>query len=322
LASSKITGLGTAAALNTGTASGNIPLLDGTGKLSTAILPSIAINDTFAVATESAMLALTAQRGDIAIRSDLNKSYVLAVDAPETLANWKELLTPTDTVLSVAGRTGAIALTVTDVSGAAPLASPALTGTPTAPTASVAVSTTQLATTSFVHGAIALDRPYESTLTNIKVNGAQAVGTVNTVARGDHVHPTDTTRASLNSPVFTGTPTAPTVASPVNATDQIATTAFVKAVLEYARAYEDDPSEIKMNGVAHQGSSILVPRANHVHPTDTTRAPLASPVFTGTPAAPTATAGTATTQLATTAFVLSQGFLTAATIGNIDGGTF
>jgi hypothetical protein len=32
-------------------------------------------------------------------------------------------------------------------------------------------------------------------------------------------------------------------------------------------------------------------------------APLASPTFTGTPAAPTATAGTSTTQLATTAFV-------------------
>ena len=35
-------------------------------------------------------------------------------------------------------------------------------------------------------------------------------------------------------------------------------------------------------------------------------APLASPIFTGTPAAPTATAGTNTTQLATTAFVLAN----------------
>lgn len=36
---------------------------------------------------------------------------------------------------------------------------------------------------------------------------------------------------------------------------------------------------------------------------DTEKAPIASPTFTGTPAAPTATAGTNTTQLATTAFV-------------------
>jgi len=35
----------------------------------------------------------------------------------------------------------------------------------------------------------------------------------------------------------------------------------------------------------------------------TSKAPIASPTFTGTPAAPTATAGTSTTQLATTAFV-------------------
>jgi hypothetical protein len=38
-----------------------------------------------------------------------------------------------------------------------------------------------------------------------------------------------------------------------------------------------------------------------------TKADLASPTFTGTPTAPTAAAGTNTTQLATTAFVLSNG---------------
>lgn len=37
-------------------------------------------------------------------------------------------------------------------------------------------------------------------------------------------------------------------------------------------------------------------------------APLASPAFTGTPTAPTATAGTSTTQLATTAFVAATAF--------------
>jgi hypothetical protein len=53
-------------------------------------------------------------------------------------------------VTSVAGRTGAVTLAVADVSGAAPLASPALTGTPTAPTATAGTNTTQLATTAFV----------------------------------------------------------------------------------------------------------------------------------------------------------------------------
>jgi hypothetical protein len=36
--------------------------------------------------------------------------------------------------------------------------------------------------------------PYESVASNIKVNGTQSVGTRNTVVRGDHVHPTDTSR--------------------------------------------------------------------------------------------------------------------------------
>jgi hypothetical protein len=58
--------------------------------------------------------------------------------------------------------------------------------------------------------------------------------------------------------------------------------------------------------VAAVGTSTRYARADHVHPTDTSRAALASPTFTGTPAAPTAAADTNTTQVATTAFVLGQ----------------
>lgn len=74
----------------------------------TSKLPSLAITDTFEVATQSAMTNLTAQKGDIAIRTDLNKTFVLAAEPASTLGNWKELRTPTDAVLSVAGLTGAI----------------------------------------------------------------------------------------------------------------------------------------------------------------------------------------------------------------------
>lgn len=69
--------------------------------------------------------------------------------------------------------------------------------------------------------------------------------------------------APINSPNFTGVPTAPTPSSSDNS-NKIATTAFVKA----------------------QGY-----------------APLNSPAFTGVPTAPTAAPGTNTTQIATTAFV-------------------
>ena len=102
-------GLGSAAYLSTGTGSGNIPVLDSNGKLSESILPALAITDTFEADSQNAMLALSsAKKGDICIRSDLNKSYILAADGYSTLANWKELKTPTDAVLSVNGATGAV----------------------------------------------------------------------------------------------------------------------------------------------------------------------------------------------------------------------
>lgn len=50
------------------------------------------------------------------------------------------------------------------------------------------------------------------------------------------------------------------------------------------------------------------------------RAPLADPAFTGVPTAPTAAKDTNTTQVATTAFVVAQGYLNADSV--IDGGTF
>ena len=65
----------------------------------------------------------------------------------------------TANVTSVAGKTGAVTLANADVSGSAPLASPALTGTPTAPTAAVGTNTTQIATTAFVGAEIANDAP-------------------------------------------------------------------------------------------------------------------------------------------------------------------
>lgn len=72
----------------------------------------------------------------------------------------------------------------------------------------------------------------------------------------------------------------------------------------------DIPDEVEasdaapqMDGTAAAGTSDTFARGDHVHPTDTSRAPLASPNFTGTPTAPTAAAGTSSTQIATTAFV-------------------
>jgi hypothetical protein len=83
--------------------------LDAGGKVATSVLPALAINDVFPVADQAAMLALTAQRGDIAVRADNNKTYALAGDDATLLANWIELKTP-GAVTSINGQTGAVVL--------------------------------------------------------------------------------------------------------------------------------------------------------------------------------------------------------------------
>jgi hypothetical protein len=87
--------------------------LDGSGLVPTHHLPALAITTTQVVSTQSAMLALTAQIGDVAVRTDLNKSFILTATPATTLGNWQELLTPTDSVLSVDGSTGAVTLSGT-----------------------------------------------------------------------------------------------------------------------------------------------------------------------------------------------------------------
>lgn len=104
------------------------------------------------------------------------------------------------------------------------------------------------------------------------------------------------------SPIFTGTPKAPTPAAGNNTT-QLATTAFVQAALtalingapatldtlkEIAAAINNDP---KFSTTINNALAL--------------KAPLSSPALTGTPTAPTAAMSVNNTQIATTAFVKS-----------------
>jgi hypothetical protein len=111
-------GLGTAATKNTGTGNGNIPILDASGKLADSVIPKVAITNTWVVASQTEMLALSnAQEGDVAVRTDQNKSFILKTTGYSTLANWQELLTPTDVVTSVNGSTGAVTITLAGLGG-------------------------------------------------------------------------------------------------------------------------------------------------------------------------------------------------------------
>lgn len=80
-----------------------------------------------------------------------------------------------------------------------------LTAGGTTTTAAVDNNSTTIASTAYVVGQAAGTAPV--------MDGTAAVGTSLRYARQDHVHPTDTTRAPLASPTFTGTVTIPAGAS-------------------------------------------------------------------------------------------------------------
>ncbi|WP_341304736.1 hypothetical protein [Pseudomonas sp. TMP25] len=68
--------------------------LDGASKIPLAQLPATAITDTSVVASQAAMLALSAQVGDVAIRTDISSSFILRAEPATTLGNWQALLSP------------------------------------------------------------------------------------------------------------------------------------------------------------------------------------------------------------------------------------
>jgi hypothetical protein len=207
----------------------------------------------------------------------------------------------------------------------APLISPALTGVPTAPTASYLQNTTQIATTAFVQS-VASNLNTQLT-SNAAVQGAQIQ-----------------LRATIASPAFTGTPTAPTPAGQ-DSSSSIATTAFTMGEISRLRTSVQTLLDLKSN--LNSPTFTGDPRApTPTYPVDSTgytkiataeyvqivrdgitaslnsgttaltsaialKADKNSPILTGTPLSVTPPAGDNTTKIATTAFV--QGELSALT---------
>ena len=111
----KITDAGTAAARNVGTAEGNLVEVGANGKIADNVLPPLAITEPYAVNDEAEMLAIDAQKGDVAIRADEGKSYILKQTPASDRTNWLELKSPECKVLSVNGKIGTVVLTTTDI---------------------------------------------------------------------------------------------------------------------------------------------------------------------------------------------------------------
>lgn len=152
-------------------------------------------------------------------------------------------------VIAVSGDYG-----VAQVAGAAPLASPALTGTPTVPTAAPGTGTTQAASTAFVSAAVTVE----------SARAQSAEGTL----------------APLASPAFTGIPTTATTPAVADNSLKLATTAYADRAVPAASS-----STPLINGTATAGTGVPYSRQDHVHPTDTTRAPLTKRITTLTSSA-------------------------------------
>ncbi len=168
--------------------------------------------------------------------------------------------------------------TRTELDLKAPLASPTLTGTPTAPTATAGTNTTQIATTAFVTTAVTAASTLDAT--------TSSKGKVRLA--GD----------------LAGTADAPTVPGLANKENTI--TAGTTA--QYWRGDKTwqtlDKAKVGLSDVDNT-SDASKPISSATQAALDDKAPKASPALTGTPTAPTAAAGTNTTQIATTAFVTS-----------------
>lgn len=97
-------------------AANGVATLGPDSKIPGAQLPSLAIGEVLTADGQAAMLALTAQRGDVAVRTDLNPDgfFLLTSDSPGTLADWVQVTAP-GAVVSVNGQTGAVDLSGTFV---------------------------------------------------------------------------------------------------------------------------------------------------------------------------------------------------------------
>lgn len=109
-------GVSSAGFVPTSALGSNVATLTG-GVLPVGQLPALAINEVLTAGSQAAMLALAAQRGDVAVRTDFtpDRTYQLAADDPTVLANWVHIAS-LGNINSVNGvGTGDVVLAASDV---------------------------------------------------------------------------------------------------------------------------------------------------------------------------------------------------------------
>jgi hypothetical protein len=93
-----------------------VATLNSSGIIPSSQIPPVTVSSTTVVGSNAAMTALSNSTvGSIAVRTDVNKNYVLSALPASTLGNWIELLTPGAPVQAVNGYTGSVNLSKTDL---------------------------------------------------------------------------------------------------------------------------------------------------------------------------------------------------------------
>lgn len=273
--SAALTGTPTAPTATAGT---NTTQVATTAFVTTAVANKTSVSGNAGTATKLATAKTIALSGDVSGSADFDGSESITITA--TVAD--------DSHNHVIGNVDGLQ---TALNAKAPLASPTLTGTPKAPTATAGTNTTQIATTAFVTTAVSTAESSAKSYTDTKVanlvnSAPETLDTLGELA----------TALSENVEVTTALNTA--IGSKANNSEVVKLSG--NQTIAGTKTFSSTISG-SISGNAATATKATQDGSGNV--ITSTYAPLASPTFTGTPKAPTAAAGTNTTQIATTAFV-------------------
>lgn len=234
---SQVTGLVTALGLKIPAsekgAGNGVATLDAGGQIPAGQIPAVAITEYLGtVANQAAMLALSGQKGDWSIRSDLGTVFVITGADPTIIGGWTQLAYPASSVVSVNSATGEVVLTAADVGAI-----------PTSDRSNTAPANVTKAAASSGSATDMARRDHKHDVTTAAA-GSQAFGDIaaegaaSSLARSDHRHamPAAPTAASVGAdPAGTGAAQAAAVRGlPLGLDGAVSATRYVGATASVA----------------------------------------------------------------------------------------
>lgn len=285
------------------------------------VIPSGSITGNAATVTTNANLTgpITSTGNATSVASQTGTGTTFVMSASPTLTGTPTLPSGTIATTQITGNNSTAIATTAFVTAAVS------GGTTTNFTGSLAGEVTGTQSATVVGNAAVIGK----VLTGYTSGAGTVTATDNILQAVQKINGNDVLKAPLASPTLTGIPLAPTAIAGTNTT-QIASTAFVNTAISSGSAASFSGSlagEVTgtqsatvvgnaavigkvLTGYTSGAGTVLITdnilqAIQKINGNDALKAPLASPALTGVPAAPTAIAGTNTTQIATTAFVNS-----------------